>query len=114
LSITIYCKAENKFSFLACQAHNPSNHKAFPRLHAREVIGKYFPLAHNSGVFRRIKSQAIAARVRAKRTIIREESTANRKQSTTKQAREAMEGRKEGRNTWEGTLGEGTLGKGTF
>jgi hypothetical protein len=62
LSTTIYCKAENKFSLFPCQARNPSIHKGFPRLHARESTGNYFPPAHNSGTFRRIKSQAIAAK----------------------------------------------------
>jgi hypothetical protein len=65
LSITISCKAENKFSLFPCQARNPSNHKEFSRLHDREVTGKYFPAAHKSGKIQRGKSQAMAATVRA-------------------------------------------------
>jgi hypothetical protein len=33
---------KNKFQFFSCQARNPYSHKAFPRFHAREIIGKNF------------------------------------------------------------------------
>jgi hypothetical protein len=62
LSTTIYCKAENNFSLFSCQASNPSNHKGFPRLHARDTSGKYFSPARDSGKIQRGKSQAMAAK----------------------------------------------------
>jgi hypothetical protein len=38
---------KNKFSFFSCQARKPYSHKAFPRFHAREIIGKNFAACVN-------------------------------------------------------------------
>jgi hypothetical protein len=99
LSTTIYCKAENKFSLFSCQARNPSNHKGFPRLHAKETIGKYFPAARNTGKIRRIKSQAMAAKQykrsgRSQERIDSEPEAIDNQAS--KQGKQWKEGRKEG------------------
>jgi hypothetical protein len=50
LSKSFCLHRENKFSLFACQARKPYSHKAFPRFHAREIIGKNFAV---SVIFRR-------------------------------------------------------------
>jgi hypothetical protein len=50
LSTSILQELKNKFPFFPCQARKPYGHKAFPRFHAREIIGKNFPA---SVIFRR-------------------------------------------------------------
>lgn len=47
LSTSILQELKNKFSFFPCQARKPYNHKAFPRFHAREIIGKNFAACVN-------------------------------------------------------------------
>jgi hypothetical protein len=97
LSTTIYCKAENKFSLFPCQARNPSNHKVFRRFNAREVTGKYFPPAHNSGKIRRVKSQASPRSSTSEAVDHKRRILSNQEASTTRQARQGSNGRKEAR-----------------
>jgi hypothetical protein len=49
LSITIRLQRENIFSLFSLQASKPIFHKAFPRLNARETIGKNFAAILKSG-----------------------------------------------------------------
>jgi hypothetical protein len=100
LSKSFLQELKNNFSFFSCQARKPYSHKAFPRFHARETIGKNFAVSVKSG-----DDQPGKAKRRTAMWYVLEERTRT-KAKRKGLGKERKEGRKEGKEGKESMLQE--------